>query len=1148
MKKYLLLLILPLITFGFLNCSNAQAQLLQENFSYTTGTLLTANGWTSHSGAGTNSITVTAPTISYTNYLSSGIGNEVSMVATGEDVNSTFPAQTSGTVYAGFLVNVTAATTGGDYFFHLGPNTIGSTFRGRVFVKRDASSALSFGISYGGAAITYTPFSYALNTTYLVVVKYTIVAGASNDFVDMFINPVLGAPEPTPTVTATDVTTDPGDIGSVALRQGGSTTGPTLKLDGIRVGLTWADVTASGTIIAPTTQTSNFTFSDILQNQMNVAWSPGNGTKRVVKINTVNSFTAPTDGLDPTANATYGGTGEQVVYNGSGSTAPIVSGLLSNTQYWFQAWEYNGTGALTKYCTVSGANNPLNQTTAASAAPPVITTPTSASITASGATLGGNITADGGAPILERGTVWKASPGVSITDNKLAEGGTTTGVFTHIRSGMPANTPIYYAAYATNSAGTSLSGESSFTTLLGEPTNHAASFTAISPNYSSIVNTWLDNDGAQPATGFMILANTTGTFTDPVDGVQPASDSNLGDGSGLVYVNHGVQTYTWTGLISSTPYYFAIYAYTNFGANIDYKILPAAPTANVTTLAFVPPVAAWTFDATAPAPDTPTSVSANFGNQSGTAMLYADGTNVSSLWVTTVSGNELTTFGGTTLNDPREGGAILAGNAYTAVGGTGFSSNGKSMVFKFSMSALQNAVVSFAIRGTSTGFNVHQWAWSINGTSFTDFGPNTADNSANFVLKTLDLSAISQINGAPIVYLRLTFSGASNVSGNNRLDNIVIRASAATTLPPSVETTAATAVEATTATLNGTVNANNQSTTVIFEYGLDVSYGMTVAGVPPTVTGGTTTAVSANLTGLQQNKTYYFRIKGTNVNGTSNGNGLFFVTGCLPTGDAGQITGPSTVIADGATQYQYSVPVIANATNYIWSFPLPSTIVAGNGTNMVTVTFSPGAVSGNASVFGVNACDVEGGSSQYAITVSAVPVNLTVTGTVSPGPPVCYNATNTITVAGGVTTFVVLNGGSATMIAGQKISYLPGTTVFSGGYLWGKITTSGQYCTPAKSTTVLDAKEETGVRLMENAFKIYPNPTSGVFTIEQLSDLTTNQVKVGVLGMLGGKILSTDWQGTSKKTISIKGNPPGIYFVTVTTGNKVQTVKIILTN
>ncbi|MEI7727628.1 MAG: hypothetical protein WCK09_21145, partial [Bacteroidota bacterium] len=69
-----------------------------------------------------------------------------------------------------------------------------------------------------------------------------------------------------------------------------------------------------------------------------------------------------------------------------------------------------------------------------------------------------------------------------------------------------------------------------------------------------------------------------------------------------------------------------------------------------------------------------------------------------------------------------------------------------------------------------------------------------------------------------------------------------------------------------------------------------------------------------------------------------------------------------------------------------------------------------------------------------------------VTGVVGSGEITCYDATQTITVAGGGTTFTISDGGQATMIAGQNILYLPGTTVVSGGYMLGKIAPNGPYC------------------------------------------------------------------------------------------------------
>jgi len=235
--------------------ANARGQaLLTENFDYPVGSALTAHNWTAHSGAGTNAISVSSPTITYPGYLGSGIGNQVTLTTTGEDVHRTIAPQTSGTVYASFLVNVTSATTTGDYFFHVGATAIGTTFRGRVFVRRDEANKLSFGIAQSTTTtVNYSGFNFDLNTTYLIVLRYEILEGASNDVASIFVNPTLNAPLPTSGwITNTDAaSTDVAQLGSVALRQGSSASAAALFLDGIRVSTNWADIVGEFTTTTP---------------------------------------------------------------------------------------------------------------------------------------------------------------------------------------------------------------------------------------------------------------------------------------------------------------------------------------------------------------------------------------------------------------------------------------------------------------------------------------------------------------------------------------------------------------------------------------------------------------------------------------------------------------------------------------------------------------------------------------------------------------------------------------------------------------------------------------------------------------------------------------------------------------------------------
>jgi hypothetical protein len=223
----------------------ASALLLEEEFNYTAGELVTAHGWTAHSGAGSNPIKVQSPGLSYTGYVSSGVGLAASMPTSGEDDNKTFPPQTSGSVYAAFMVSASAATTGGDYFFHFFETS--SLLDARVFIKKDSSSSsFAFGLSKANETATYTGFSYGLNTTCLVVVKYTFNTGTTtDDTVSLYINPAPGGSEPAATIgPLTGAAADAASLVAVALRQGGASSAPSVFVDGIRVAKTWADVVA----------------------------------------------------------------------------------------------------------------------------------------------------------------------------------------------------------------------------------------------------------------------------------------------------------------------------------------------------------------------------------------------------------------------------------------------------------------------------------------------------------------------------------------------------------------------------------------------------------------------------------------------------------------------------------------------------------------------------------------------------------------------------------------------------------------------------------------------------------------------------------------------------------------------------------------
>jgi hypothetical protein len=95
-----------------------------------------------------------------------------------------------------------------------------------------------------------------------------------------------------------------------------------------------------------------------------------------------------------------------------------------------------------------------------------LTTTSASNVTTASATLGGNITADGGSTVTQRGVCYGTTTNPT-TANSTTNDGSGTGVFSSNLAGLTASTTYYVRAYATNSAGTAYGNEVSFTTTAG---------------------------------------------------------------------------------------------------------------------------------------------------------------------------------------------------------------------------------------------------------------------------------------------------------------------------------------------------------------------------------------------------------------------------------------------------------------------------------------------------------------------------------------------------------------------------------------------------------------------------------------------------------------------------------------------------------
>lgn len=94
-----------------------------------------------------------------------------------------------------------------------------------------------------------------------------------------------------------------------------------------------------------------------------------------------------------------------------------------------------------------------------------VTTTQVTDITQTSAQSGGNVTADGGAEVFDRGMVWGTTQNPTIDNNfGISTCGSGTGLFTCPLTSLTANTTYYVRAYATNSVGTAYGNQVSFTT------------------------------------------------------------------------------------------------------------------------------------------------------------------------------------------------------------------------------------------------------------------------------------------------------------------------------------------------------------------------------------------------------------------------------------------------------------------------------------------------------------------------------------------------------------------------------------------------------------------------------------------------------------------------------------------------------------
>jgi len=200
-----------------------------------------------------------------------------------------------------------------------------------------------------------------------------------------------------------------------------------------------------------------------------------------------------------TPTITKGTNGIVRLFSGSNANSTGLTSLVggsANTRSGFDETSASFTPAL-----VAGSNYALFR---AAATAPVVLTASSTSAS-SVVTVNGNITADNGSAVTERGFVYSTTTAPTISDTKIVAG-SGTGAFSGVTPTLVTGT-YYFRAFATNSIGTSYGAEVT-QTILSAPTAAAQSFCA-GATVNDLVATGTDLKWYSASTGGSALVSTT---------------------------------------------------------------------------------------------------------------------------------------------------------------------------------------------------------------------------------------------------------------------------------------------------------------------------------------------------------------------------------------------------------------------------------------------------------------------------------------------------------------------------------------------------------------------------------------------------------------------------------------------------------------
>jgi uncharacterized protein (TIGR02145 family) len=498
---------------------------------------------------------------------------------------------------------------------------------------------------------------------------------------------------------------------------------------------------------------------------------------------------------------------------------------------------------------------------------PVLSTTDASAITPTTATLGGNITADGGATVTARGVCWSTTTNPTVTLTTKTVDGTGISTFVSNLTGLASSTTFYARAYATNSSGTAYGLNVTFTTLAAL-TAPIITTTAVSPiGLTSAVsggNVTSDGGSGVTARGVCWSINTNPTI---------ALTTKTVDSLGV-----GIFTSKITGLTAGSLYHVRAYAKnsvgTSYGTDLSFTTLTVAAIPSISTV-------------------TPTGI-AMISAVSGGNVTFDGGANVTDRGVCWGTAPNPTVALTTKTSDGTGTGAftssitgLTAGTTYhvrayaTNSSGTGygndltFTTNTVASVSTVNTTAISDLTLSSATSGGNVisdggaAVTTRGICWS------TTSNPTTSNSKINSGSGTgVYAITITGLAASTVYHVR---AYATNSSGTGYGADVSFTTNA-TAVVPILSTTAITSITSGAAISGGNITSDNGAAVTGRGVCWSTTANPTVALTTKTTDGNGTGSFISNITGLTGGTTYHVRAYATNTAGTSYGTDILFTT------------------------------------------------------------------------------------------------------------------------------------------------------------------------------------------------------------------------------------------------------------------------------